>query len=338
MPWKNPHYDPTRPHHTPTGFQNLDPTARRFADLRRWQRERRANKLPKAPVQGYDAFRAQWWQQADFSGSGDAAWWLGHACVLLRLGGQTILMDPALSDRVSPVSFAGPRRLLPPGATVATLPRIDVVLISHSHYDHLDKPTIRKLLARFPDATYLVPLNLATWMRARGITKVQELDWWDSTEVGGTTFTFVPAQHWTQRTPWDRNRCLWGGWVVRRDDFRFWFAGDTGYTPRLKEIGDRFGPFDLAAIPIGAYEPRWFMQAQHIDPAQAVQLHRELRSRHSFAIHWGAFELADDALDAPPEVLTESLAEQGVDAASFHVMRTGARLDLPAIGALRRSA
>jgi L-ascorbate metabolism protein UlaG (beta-lactamase superfamily) len=332
MPWKNPYYDPAKPHHTPTGFQNLDPIARRFADLRRWQRERRANKLPKAPVLGYEAFRAQWWQAADFSGSGNAAWWLGHACMLLRLDGQTILMDPALSDRVSPVSFAGPRRLLPPGATVATLPRIDVVLISHSHYDHLDKPSIRKLLARFPDASYLVPLGLATWMRNRGIKKVQELDWWDDTEIGGSRFSFVPAQHWTQRTIWDRNRSLWGGWVVQRGDFRFWFAGDTGYTTHLIEIGDRLGPFDLAAIPIGAYEPRWFMQAQHIDPQQAVRLHRELRSRHSIAIHWGAFELADDALDAPPDVLEEAMADQGVEAGSFAVMRTGGRWDLPEIG------
>ncbi len=331
MPWKNPYYDPAKPHHTPTGFRNLDEKAPGFQDLRRWQRERRANKLPKAPAQGYDAFRAQWWQAADFSGMGNAAWWLGHASLLLRLDGQIILTDPALSDRASPVSFAGPRRLLSPGATVATLPRIDIVLISHSHYDHLDKPSIRKLVKRFPDATYLVPIGLAAWMRRRGITRVQELDWWDHTEIGGSTFTFVPAQHWTQRTLWDRNRSLWGGWVVKRGDFSFYFTGDTGYTRHLIEIGDRLGPFDLAAIPIGAYEPRWFMQAQHIDPSQAVQLHRELRSRRSIAIHWGAFELADDALDAPPDVLAEALAEQGVDASTFEVIRTGGRLDLPVI-------
>ena len=333
MPWKNPYYDPAKPHHTPSGFCNLDEKARGFKDVRRWQRERRANKLPKAPAQGYDAFRAQWWQAADFSGTGNAAWWLGHASLLLRLDGQTILTDPALSDRASPVSFAGPRRLLPPGATVATLPRIDIVLISHSHYDHLDKPSIRKLLKRFPDATYLVPIGLAAWMRGRGITRVQELDWWDNTDIGGSTFTFVPAQHWTQRTLWDRNRSLWGGWVVKRGDFSFYFAGDTGYTTHLTDIGDRLGPFDLAAIPLGAYEPRWFMQAQHIDPSQAVQIHRELRSRRSFAIHWGAFELADDSLDAPPQVLAEALAAQAVDAASFEVIRTGGRLDLPAINA-----
>jgi len=333
MAWKNPYYDPAKPHHTPSGFRNLDEKARGFKDVRRWQRERRANKLPKAPAQGYDAFRAQWWQAADFSGTGNAAWWLGHASLLLRLDGQTILTDPALSDRASPVSFAGPRRLLPPGATVATLPRIDIVLISHSHYDHLDKPSIRKLLKRFPDATYLVPIGLAAWMRARGITRVQELDWWDNTDISGSTFTFVPAQHWTQRTLWDRNRSLWGGWVVKRGDFSFYFAGDTGYTTHLTDIGDRLGPFDLAAIPIGAYEPRWFMQAQHIDPSQAVQIHRELRSRRSFAIHWGAFELADDSLDAPPQVLAEALAAQAVDAASFEVIRTGGRLDLPAINA-----
>lgn len=266
MPWKNPHYDPARPHHTPTGFRNLDPMPRGAGDLQRWRRERRANKLPKAPALGYAAFRTQWWQAADFSGAGDAIWWLGHACVLLRLDGQTILIDPALSDRASPVRFAGPRRLLPPGATVATLPRIDIVLISHSHYDHLDKPSIRKLLARFPDATYLVPLGLATWMRKRGIERVQELDWWDAVDIGGSTLTFVPARHWTQRTLWDANRSLWGGWVVHRQGFRFYFAGDTGYSPRLAEIGARLGPFDVAAIPIGAYEPRWFMQAQHVDP------------------------------------------------------------------------
>jgi L-ascorbate metabolism protein UlaG (beta-lactamase superfamily) len=325
MAWKNPHYDPSRPHHTPHGFRNLEPDLRPPGGLQRWRRERKEQGLPKPPSEGYEAFAARWWQAPDLS-DGDAAWWLGHASMLLRRQGITVITDPVLGRRASPLRFAGPQRRTPVPVGVGDLPAIDVVAISHNHYDHLDRTTVRALAARFPGAVFLVPLGLKRWFDAERIGNVRELDWWDSTTVGGTTFTFVPARHWSARSLWDRNRSLWGGWVMAQDGFRFWFAGDTGYSENLAEIGRKLGPMDLAAIPIGAYAPRWFMRGQHVDPSQAVQLHREVGCRRSVAIHWGVFELADDALDEPPRLLAEALEAQRVEAHAFQLLNIGGRI------------
>ncbi|TCV97476.1 L-ascorbate metabolism protein UlaG (beta-lactamase superfamily) [Luteibacter rhizovicinus] len=328
MPYTNPFYDPSRPHHTPTGFRNLEPNTRVSGDLKRWRRERREAGLPKAPEKGYEDFVTRWWQPADFATAGDAAWWLGHATVLVRRGGLHVVTDPVLSRRASPLSFAGPERRTPTPATVADLPRIDVVMLSHNHYDHLDGPTVRALVKRFPDVAFVVPLGLGRWFAQAGIGNVRELDWWESTTVAGATFTLVPARHWSARTPWDTNRTLWGGWVMEHEGFRFWFAGDTGYSEKLAEIASRLGTIDLAAIPIGAYAPRWFMGGQHVDPAQAVRLHRELGCVRSMAIHWGVFELADESLDEPPELLAEALLAEGIGQDDFRALRIGERLAL----------
>ncbi|MBS7455609.1 MBL fold metallo-hydrolase [Coralloluteibacterium stylophorae] len=325
MAWRNPHYDPHKPHHTPQGFRNPDPDTRGSGDLRRWRRERREQGLPKPPAGGYDAFRSAWCGQADFGGGEDAAWWLGHASVLLRVGERTVLTDPILSGRASPLRFAGPQRRTPPAATVATLPPIDAVLLSHNHYDHLDYDSIRRLVRRFPDAAFLVPLGLGDWLRRRGARSVHELDWWDATEVHGLRFDCAPARHWSARTPWDTNRSLWCGWTVRRAAFAFYFAGDTGWSERLGEIA-RLGPFDLAAIPIGAYSPRWFMRGQHIDPAEAVRLHRAVGARRSIGIHWGTFELADDALDEPPRLLADARRAASLADEAFRTVRIGERI------------
>ncbi|NII12094.1 MBL fold metallo-hydrolase [Oleiagrimonas sp. C23AA] len=325
---RNRYFDPDKSHHTEDGFRALQPFSNGPGDFRRWQRERRQEQHPKPPEKGYLAFEQRWWQEADFDGHGDALWWLGHASVLLRLDGLTVLTDPVLGQRASPVSFAGPRRRTPPAARVKQLPPVDVVLISHNHYDHLDRATVRQLVRRFPAACFLVPLGLARWLRRHGAQHVFELDWYQSHTHRGTRFTCVPAQHWSARTPWDRNRTLWGGWVMQHHRLSFYFAGDTGYAPQLAEIGQRLGPIDLAALPIGAYAPRWFMSSQHIDPNQAVQLHRELGIGRSLAIHWGAFELADDALDEPPRQLKRALREHGVSSADFRLMPIGARWSL----------
>ncbi|MFC4728937.1 MBL fold metallo-hydrolase [Coralloluteibacterium thermophilus] len=327
MPWRNPHYDPSKPHHTPTGFRNPEPDTRRPGDLQRWRRERRAQGLPRPPEAGYVAFVEAHWQAPDFGGTGDAAWWLGHASLLLRMGGITAITDPMLSDRASPLRWVGPRRRTPPAATVAELPPIDVVLLSHSHYDHLDYDSIWRLARRFPEARFLAPLGLGSWLRRRGVRRVDELDWWDTVEIGGVRFDCVPARHWSARTPWDANRSLWCGWTLRSAAHRVYFAGDTGWADRLAEIG-RLGPFDLAAIPIGAYSPRWFMQAQHIDAAEAVRLHRAVGARRSIGIHWGAFELADDALDEPPRELAAARVAAGLGEEAFAAVRIGSRIDL----------
>jgi len=323
MAVKNPYYDASKPHHTPEGFTNPEPATRGEGDFKRWQRERKAQQLPKPPQKGYEHFIATWWQKADFSGTDDRLWFLGHACLLLRIAGKTVLMDPALSDRASPLKFYGPKRKTPVSADVADLPPIDYVLLSHNHYDHLDKPTVKRLLKRFPSLTFIVPLGVKRWLERQGARRVEELDWWQAQQIGPLTFHAVPARHWSMRTLWDRNRSLWCGWVVHSEVLRFYFSGDSGYSNQFKQIGDRLGPFDLAAIPIGAYAPRWFMNEQHMDPQQAVDVFSEVKCRKAVPIHWGVFELADESLDEPLFELEQAKAEKEGVATHFIPLRIG---------------
>ncbi len=233
--------------------------------------------------------------------------WIGHSTVLIQHAGANILTDPIFSERASPVSFAGPRRHSAPAVTLAELPPIDIVVISHNHYDHLDAPTIRAL-GNGP--RYFVPLGLQTWFVKLGIDRdrVTELNWWDARQIElpttRLTITATPSQHFSGRGISDRNRTLWAGWALQWPDFSVWFGGDTGYNPvQFKQIGAHFGGFDLGIIPIGAYLPRDFMATVHVDPADAVQVHQDIGARRSMAIHWGAFELAAEPLLAPPREL-----------------------------------
>ena len=318
------------PHHLGKRFVNPDPVSI-GGDFWRWQRERRAAALPRPPAEGYATFAQRWRVTPDFgygsSVAGDDArpvvWWLGHATVLLRIGGLHVITDPHLGGRASPLSFVGPPRRVPAPAQAQELPRIDAVLISHNHYDHLDAGSIRALLRCNPQMRCYAPLGLGAWLRRRGAAHVHELDWWQRHEYDGLELHCVPAQHWSARTLLDRNRTLWCGWVVRSKGFTFWFAGDTGYTRRLAEIAMRLGSPDLAALPIGAYEPRWFMRAQHIDPPEAVRLHEELGVARSLAIHWGTFELADDSLDQPAHALRTALTAHGMSEQVFWLLRQG---------------
>ncbi|WP_421506165.1 MBL fold metallo-hydrolase [Erwinia rhapontici] len=326
MAWQNPWYDPEKPHHTPEGFRNLEPDLRQNGDLRRWRQERKQQGLPRPPAQGYEQFIRQWWQPADLSGEHDAIWWLGHACMLLRTTGHYTLIDPALSSRASPLSFYGPQRQTPPALSIDDLPRLDVVLISHNHYDHLDRPTIKKILRRFPQVTFVVPLGLETWFKHRGARHIVPLDWWQQTQVCGLTFHAVPARHWSMRTLWDRNRSLWCGWVIKSPRLNFWFSGDSGYWEGLLEIPRRLGPFTLAALPVGAYAPKWFMQSQHMDPDQAVSLHQAIGEPVTIPIHWGVFELADESLDEPPQVLEQAMLSAGLDLTRFKPWIIGGKM------------
>ncbi|HGM6756350.1 TPA: MBL fold metallo-hydrolase [Serratia marcescens] len=323
----NRYYDAAKAHHTPEGFRNPEPSQRQEGDLQRWQDERKRQGLPKPPQQGYAQFTERWWQPADLSGSDDGIWWLGHASMLLRLGGRYILIDPVLSERASPLSFYGPKRKTPTPLTVEQLPAVDAVLISHNHYDHLDRRTVRQLARRFPQAEFIVPLGLKRWFR-RYRLKVHELDWWQSLSLGELTVYATPARHWSMRALWDRNRSLWCGWVIHHPALRFYFSGDSGYSARLAEIGQRLGPFDVAALPIGAYAPRWFMQEQHMDPQQSVALYRELNQPRAIPIHWGVFELADESLDEPPQQLNLALSEAGLEQHQFHPLKIGERIAL----------
>jgi L-ascorbate metabolism protein UlaG (beta-lactamase superfamily) len=228
--------------------------------------------------------------------------WVGHATLLVQLDGVNVLTDPHWSARASPVSFGGPRRVTPPGLRFEDLPPIHVVVISHDHYDHLDRDTVTRLAATHRPR-FLVPLGLKAWFADVGITDVEELDWWNERRVQGLTFTCVPAQHFSGRTLRDRNRRLWSGWAVAGRDRRLYFAGDTAYYGGLKEIGARLGPFDLAAIPIGAYVPQAIMKVSHTSPEEALAALADVRGRLFVPIHWGTFDLADEPLDEPPRRL-----------------------------------
>jgi L-ascorbate metabolism protein UlaG (beta-lactamase superfamily) len=211
------------------------------------------------------------------------------------------------------------------------LPPIDYVVISHDHYDSLDTDTIRALVKR-PGAeltTFVVPLKLKQWFLGENIEKVMELDWWESWQERGISFTAVPAQHWSKRTPFSRNQTLWAGWAIKSASFNFYFVGDSGYyQPLFQEIGQRLGPFDLAAIPIGAYEPRWFMKSKHLNPAEAVKVHQDVRAKQSLAIHWGTFILTDEPMDEPPVKLREAMKESGLNDGEFRVLRHGEMMRL----------
>lgn len=325
MAWKNQWYDPAKAHHTPEGFCNPEADLRQQGDLQRWRKERKAQGLPFPPADGYPGFIDRWWQAADLSGNEDAIWWLGHACLMLRINQSYTLIDPALSKRASPLRFYGPARKTPAPLNIDQLPSLDRVLISHNHYDHLDRPTIKQILRRFPEVQFVVPLGLKSWFSKQGARHIIQLDWWEATQQPAMTIHAVPARHWSMRSLKDRNRSLWCGWTISAGNLSFWFTGDSGYSDNLLEIDRRLGPFNIAALPVGAYAPKWFMGGQHMDPDEAVSLHRQLGCPLSIPIHWGVFELADESLDAPPADLAQSMQAAGLDGQRFQPWRIGAR-------------
>jgi L-ascorbate metabolism protein UlaG (beta-lactamase superfamily) len=248
--------------------------------------------------------------------------WVGHSTLLIQLDGVNILTDPQWSSRASPVSFAGPRRVTPPGIRFEDLPPIHLVLISHDHYDHLDVATVERL-AEAHRPLFLVPLGLKAWFADLGITQVEELDWWESRSRKGLTLTCLPAQHFSSRTFWDRNRRLWSGWAVTGRGKRFFFAGDTGYYDVFKEIGNRLGPFDLAAIPIGAYMPATIMKSGHTTPEEALRLFEDVRGRRFVGIHWGTFDLAEEPIEEPPKRVLAEARRLGLDSDRIWLLKHG---------------
>jgi N-acyl-phosphatidylethanolamine-hydrolysing phospholipase D len=229
-------------------------------------------------------------------GSVPTVTWVGHSTLLVQLGHVSFLTDPIWSATASPLGL-GPRRFVEPGLSIVDLPRIDFVVVSHNHYDHMDIPTLKMLADR--GTRFFVPLSNASTLEQEGIGPVEELDWWEQRRVGGVSVYCVPARHWSRRGLLDENRALWSGWVVVADDRRFYFAGDTGSFAGFREIGDRLGPFDLAAMPIGAYSPAAMMEPSHLNPEQAVAAAIALQARHTVGVHFGTFDLSDEPLDEP---------------------------------------
>ncbi len=306
------HFDGTR-FLNPAGEPETD---RSLGDVLKWRRSAPDNRWPSSvevvPV------------VPDARVDGLRVTMVGHATLLIQIGGLNILTDPVWSERASPLSFAGPRRVTTPGIRLDDLPPIDVILLSHNHYDHLDMAALRALHAghRPPIVT---PLGNDAIIH-RGISNARVLtgDWGDAIEIApGAKAHIVPALHWSSRGPRDRRMALWGGFVVAAAGKLVYFAGDTGYGTGniFREIGERFGAVDLAILPIGAYDPRWFMAAQHCDPEEAVQIFEDVGAKAAVGMHWGTFKLTDESRNEPASRLTSALAARGIDPARFIAMR-----------------
>ncbi len=214
----------------------------------------------------------------------------------------------------------GPKRHVPPGIAFEDLPLIDVVIISHNHYDHLDRLTIEQLGNK---PLYFVPLGIGDFLDDLGISHYEELDWWDTITFNGVKFVCAPSQHFSNRSVFDRNKTLWASWIVVGSEQRIYFGGDTGYFPGFTEIGEKYGPFDIAAVPIGAYLPRWFMGPVHLSPQEAVDAFIDLNADKFLPIHWGTFELADERLDNPPRILKNEIARRELNPDDFWLLRHG---------------
>jgi N-acyl-phosphatidylethanolamine-hydrolysing phospholipase D len=258
------------------------------------------------------------------------ATWLGHSTVLLQVGGLNILTDPVFSERAFPVQWMGPRRVMPPAMALEQLPPLDVVLLSHSHYDHLDKPAVKWLARHHSQAAWVTPLELGAYLRGWGVQRIVELDWWETGEVQGMKVTPTPARHFSARRLGDRNRTLWSGYALQVAGRRIYFAGDTAYHPDFRAIGERYGPFDLTMIPIGAYDPRWFMHVVHVNPEEAVQVYEDVRLAHPeapaplmLALHWGTFRLTSEPMDEPPRRARAAWHARALDADRLWVARFG---------------
>jgi N-acyl-phosphatidylethanolamine-hydrolysing phospholipase D len=317
---------PSRPsHHAPDGrFRNPWPEAepRSFGDVLRWGLARLARRL-RGEGRDRSRFEIASPSYASPRAPADALTitWVGHSTALVQMGGANVLTDPMWSRRASPLRWMGPARRVPPAIPLDALPPIDLVLVSHNHYDHLDDATVRRLAARHPHASWMAPLGLATWLRRRGARAVTELDWWDAAHVasaaGPLSVTATPAQHFSARGLRDRMRTLWCGFAIAAGAHRVLFCGDTGNHPEWRAVGARLGPFHAVLAPVGAYEPRWFMRPVHMDPDEAVAALRALdegarahdapahdapahRRPVMVPIHWGTFPLTDEPLDEPP--------------------------------------
>lgn len=314
---------------------------RTFKDLLRWNRERRAAGLPtdgylswnKKPTRE-DFMAAFPAEPIDFTclynppNQAIQITYVGHCSFIVQMEGIAFLTDPVWSERCSPVQFLGPKRCVPPPIDLKSLPKLDFVVISHNHYDHLDSYTVYSLHKQYgEELVWYVPIGLKAWFKSQGIKNVIEMDWWEEiTHHHGTKnvqIVFTPAQHWSMRSPWTRKASLWGGWAVVSDKLRFWFTGDTGFCKVFKEIGDRLGPFDISLIPTGAYAPRWFMRPQHVSPSEAVEIFLDTKTKRGIACHCCTFPLTDEPMDEPVTLLAQEMKLKGLPEDAFITLKHG---------------
>jgi N-acyl-phosphatidylethanolamine-hydrolysing phospholipase D len=350
----NPYFDPSKKHHTSTGFVNNYPTAEvaSIVEIIQWQIDKLRKGGTPAPsefIQGYAGFALikpdvsklnQNCSDQVFKEAGRckkiSITWINHATAFVQIGGLNVLTDPMFSERASFTQWVGPKRKVKLPVALNELPRIDLVVISHNHYDHLDRDTIKALEAQAGGPpVFAVPLGVDLWMRSLGVSHVERFDWWDVNTLLGLDIHFLPSQHWSSRSLGDRNATLWGSWFLKERQISdssnmhieparsLYFAGDTGYSADFSKIGKLLGPVDFALIPVGAYEPRKMMKDQHVNPEEAVKIHRDIGAKWTLGIHWGTFELTDEPLDQPIGDLAKALKKMGVSKDSFVLFKHG---------------
>ena len=313
--------DPLRaPHRNADGtfFNPWLPFETSFGDFLRWRFSRNAYDKSTQPLVARIANDGL--SLAETQHSAELTW-IGHATIAIHDGDDVVLTDPHFGERA-----LLPKRVVPPGIPIEAIPADAFAVVSHSHYDHLDAWTVENLPA---SVGWYVPLGLAEFFRARGRADVTELDWWQSAKRGRWTITCLPSQHWSRRSIGDLNESLWCSWLIDSGARRYFFAGDTGYFDGFARFGRELGPIDVALLPIGAYEPRWFMRYQHMDPAEAYQAFRDLGARYLVPIHWGTFDLTDEPLDLPPVELARAVDAAGGDPAAVRVLAIGERWHVP---------
>ena len=327
-------------HHRPEGgFRNPWPLSQLhgFRDFLKWTLvERRQNPRPPDPDRSSFVVATPRFITPRAVPNAVTLTWIGHSSFLLQLGGLNILLDPMWSERASPVQFVGPRRWVRPGVAFDALPPIDVVVLSHDHYDHLDARTVRRLAGRYPAIRWFAPLGVGAFLRQRGAREIVEQDWWQSSSIGRMEVACVPAQHFSGRTLGRRNQTLWCGWTLRTEEHGVFFAGDTALHPEFETIARRLGPFDLAILPIGAYEPRWFMGAVHMNPDDCMAAVAQMKPSQNGARmivtagHWGTFKLTDEPMDEPPRRMRQDWLAAGHPPGDLWVMQHGETRNLAA--------
>jgi L-ascorbate metabolism protein UlaG (beta-lactamase superfamily) len=254
------------------------------------------------------------WQKLNLLKDDNYAIWIGHSTFLIKKNGITILTDPIFSERASPFKNIGPKRLIPPAIPLDVIPNIDIVTISHNHYDHLDIDSLKKISKKYGNAIFLVPAGDEKLLKRKKINNVYNFKWWESFDFLGFKFTFTPVQHWSKRSLFDRNKSLWGGWFIEHKDYSFYHAGDTGYSNDFLETKLRLGSPKYAFIPIGAYDPEWFMAESHVNPEDAVQIMLDLEAEKGFGMHWATFTLTDeDTIEPRIRLEKEIMKYKGLD-------------------------